>query len=293
MKGFVKVLREVKDKSEVILFLLIISLIGAFIEFTYGSIHIGLVFFIICLLLLVILIGKSARETRTLKSPIFPVTGMVLIVADLSYNYLSGSQIQTLDSMVLLLGASLLLMSSRKNQYSEIGTFGACLSVFFLCFFMLLYTIPSELGIRIPAYYGHYFVALPVYGLLTMLGLNLELPALGLITVNGVELASLKMDLACFGWYSMFLIISTLLAYTLVIERYEWNKFLKILFVMVGASYAANFLRVTTLIVLTYYYGIETMMRVHSHLGWVLFALILMPLLYHLLNQENQSSSKV
>lgn len=294
MEEFIKGLREIKKKPEVILLLLIIFLIGGFIEFTYGSVHIGVVFFCVCLVLLFILTGKkSAGKTRTFKSPILIAMGAVLIVATLSYNYLSGNPIQTLDSMVLLLGASLILANSNNGQLAELGAFSFYMSLFFLGFFISLYIIPSRLNIDIPLYYGHYFVALPVYGLLKMFGMDLELPAKGLIAVNGVEMTTLKMDLACYGWYSMFLIVSTLLAYTIVIEKYEKHKLLKLILAMVGASYAANFLRVLILVVLTFYYGVDTMMLVHSHLGWVLFTLILLPLLYVFLNAESEIQEEI
>ena len=288
MEGIIKGVKEIKKKSEFILLLLIISLIGAFIEFTYGSVYVGVVFFSICLVLLYIISSESpGRETRP-KSLILMFTGAILIAADLTYNYLSGSAIQTLDTMVILLGASLIVANSNNSRLSELGAFGTYMSLFFLVGFASLYIIPSRLNIGIPHYYGHYFVALPVCAFLKLFGLDLELPELGMIEVKGVELVSLKMDLACFGWYSMLLIVSTLLAYSIAIEPYRRNKLFKIILVLVGASYVANFLRVSILVALAYYYGVETMMVFHSHLGWVLFAIILIPLMYVFMNRAGE-----
>lgn len=287
MEGIIKGVKEIEKKSELILLLLIISLIAAFIEFTYGSVYVGVVFFSICLVLLYIISGeRPGRETRP-KSLILLFTGVILIAADLTYNYLSGSAIQTLDSMILLLGVSLIVANVNNSRLSELGAFGTYMSLFFLIGFASLYVIPSRLNIGIPHYYGHYLVALPVCALLKLFGLDLAVPELGIIEVKGIELSWLKMDLACFGWYSMLLIISTLLAYSIAIEPYRRNKLFKIILVLLGASYVANFLRVSVLAALAYYYGVETMMIFHSHLGWVLFAIILIPLMYVFLEQEH------
>ena len=284
MEGIIKGIKEPKKKSELILLLLIISLIGAFIELSYGSVYAGVVFSGICLVLLYIISsGRRGRETG--KSLILMFTGAILIVADLTYNYLSGSAIQTLDSMILLLGASLIVANANNRRLSELGAFGTYMSLFFLVGFTSLYIIPSRLNIEIPYYYGHYFVAVPVCALLKLFGLDLAVPEASIIVVKGVELTRLKMDLACFGWYSMLLIVSTLLAYSIAIEPYRRDKLFKIILVLVGASYVANVLRVSILVVLAYYYGVETMMVFHSHLGWVLFAIILIPLMYVFLEQ--------
>ena len=264
---------------EVLLFLLIIFLIGAFIELTYGSAAVGIVFLCVCVGILFVLSGKGVKARRR-TSKLLMVVGAALVVADICYNYLSGSALQTLDSMMILLGVSLVLANSGDERLRELGAFSTYMSLFFIVLFASLYVIPSRLDIGIPKYYGHYFVALPVSAILGALGLRLDVPAMNVIEVRGVEPVWLRMDLACFGWYSMLLIISTLLAYDLTIKSLERRKLLKILIIMVIASYAANLLRVSTLVVIAYYWGVETMMLFHSHLGWMIFAAILIPLMY-------------
>lgn len=288
MKERLKGIKELKNKPELILLVLIFFLIGAFIEFSYGSVYIGVVFFCICLLLLYRLSGEKAESETRHKSLILLFTGALMILTDLAYNYLSGSAIQTLDTMILLLGASLIAANSGNSRLSEFGAFGMYMSLFFLVFFASLYIIPSRLNIGIPHYYGHYFIALPVCAFLKMFGLDLEVPEMNMIAVRGVEQTCLKLDLACFGWYSLLLIVSTLLAYSITIEHYRRDKLLKIILVMIGASYVANLLRVSVLVALAYYYGVEIMMVFHSHLGWIIFAMILIPVLYFLMEREDK-----
>ncbi|HEC57320.1 MAG TPA: archaeosortase C [Candidatus Syntrophoarchaeum butanivorans] len=289
MEKEIRGVKGILNKPELILVLLIISLIASFIEFSYGSAYIGMVFLGICLILLLGISDRRSRGEARPRSILLLFTGVVLITGDLLYNFFSQSRIQTFDTMILLLGASLILWNLNNRRLSELGIFSTHMSLFFLIFFSLLYVIPSKLDIGIPFYYGHYLVALPVCALLKVFGLDLAVPEMNIIVVRGVELTRLKMDLACFGWYSMILIVSTLLAYSITIEHYRRGKLLKIILVLVGASYLANFLRVSILVVLAYYYGVKTMMVFHSHLGWVLFAVILIPLMYILMNGGSET----
>ena len=268
---------------------IVISLIAAFIELSYGSVYIGIAFFFLCLCFLFFTKRSSEKGESKSRSLFLIFIGAILIISDITYNFISQSDIQTLDSMILLLGLSLII-ANMSGKFGDIGAFSTYMCIFFLIFFALLYIIPSKLNMNISHYYGHYFIALPICSLLNIFGFNLSLPETGTIRVNGFERAWLKMDLACFGWYSMILIVSALLSYNITIERFQGKKLLKIILVMVAASYFANFLRVSILVLLTYFYGVETMMIFHSHIGWILFAIILLPLMYIFMRKEHTSS---
>ncbi|MCW7080700.1 MAG: archaeosortase C [Candidatus Methanospirare jalkutatii] len=276
-------------QREILLAFIVISLIAAFIELSYGSVYVGIAFFFLCLCLLFFTKRSSEKKGSSSRSLFLLFIGAILIISDITYNFISQSDIQTLDSMILLLGLSLIIANMSK-KFGDIGAFGTYMCIFFFIFFALLYIIPSKLNIKISHYYGHYFIALPICSLLNIFGFDLSLPETGTIMVNGFERAWLKMDLACFGWYSMILIVSALLSYNITIERFQGKKLLRMIFVMVVASYFANFLRVSILVLLTYFYGVETMMIFHSHIGWILFAIILLPLMYIFMKKEHTSS---
>jgi len=116
--------------------------------------------------------------------------------------------------------------------------------------------------------------------ILSNLGLNVGIPEKRVIEVLGVENVTLKIDLACFGWYSMLLVTSMLISYNLTIQRMELKRFMKILSIMLVACYLANLIRVLILILTAYYYGLDAMMVVHSHIGWILFIIFIIPLSY-------------
>ncbi|WP_290596749.1 MULTISPECIES: archaeosortase C [unclassified Archaeoglobus] len=261
-------------------------LIAAFIELSYGSLYIGLIFLILIVVFIYILTRKSERDRiRPSKLQIF--VGATLILLVVGYNLYKNSEIQTLDSMVLLLGFSLIV--SNIPRFSEIGKFSVYFSFLFLVFYSILFLIPENVGFDLPYYYGHYFVTLPVVATMQNMGYNLSNPDMRLIEVCGVERTVLKIDLACFGWYSLILIISLVIAYSETVEKFRTKKLLIVLALLILASYIANLLRVAILVHLTYFYGVKTMMTVHSHLGWILFAVFLLPVAFFLL-KKNQVS---
>jgi len=271
-------------KQEILIFLLAILIVSSFIELTYGSIYLGLIFLALSGLILIIL-SKGTKAAPKSKTSLTIIFGIIIVVGDLIYNYLTHSEIQTFDSMILLLGLSITL-SASGTKFADLGRFGIYFSSIFLLFFIVLFIIPEKLNIDIPYYYGHYCVTLPAVFLLSSLGLNVRVPEKRLIEVFGVQNVTLKIDLACFGWYSMLLITSMLISYHLTIQKLESRKLVKVLLIMLIACYLANLLRVLILISTAYYYGIDTMMLLHSHIGWILFAIIVIPLSYILVSGQ-------
>jgi len=264
-----------KKRSSLILILSSFFLIAAFIELSYGSIYIGLIFLSSFILMLSFTV-KTADAVIKRPSYLQILLGIVLILATLTYNLYKNLEFQTLDSMMMLLGFSLILSNTRK--FAVIGKFSIYFTSIFLLFYTTLFLIPEKIGFDLPYYYGHYLVTLPVVTVMQNLGYNIYIPEMRLITVYGVEQAVLKIDLACFGWYSLLLILSMVIAYSKVIYRISPRRLVGIILVLSFVSYLANLLRVAVLVHLTYYYGVETMLLIHSHLGWIIFAFLLLPI---------------
>ncbi len=53
-----------------------------------------------------------------------------------------------------------------------------------------------------------------------------------------------------------------------------------VLFIVSVTVYLANLLRIAILVTVAYFYGLETMMMFHTHVGWMLFATILILIMY-------------
>jgi len=279
-------------KNELLLFLTAVLLVGAFIELSYGSIILGAVFLLLTFLSLALLIKIDKNFENKKNNWVKVIIGSLIIVSDITYNVYISGEIQTFDSMIILFGISVIASGLRYEKINELGRFTTYFSGFFLTFYILLFVIPTKSGVDLPYYYGHYFVSVPVVGILQSLGFDVMIPSMRIIQVGGIEPATLKIDLACFGWYSILLIVSMLLSYSIVIEELKSRSLAKIMVVMVFASYLANLLRVMILVVITYYHGLDAMLIVHSHIGWILFGMILIPLSFLIINLEKRKLAK-
>lgn len=279
-------------KNELLLFFTAVLLVGAFIELSYGSIILGAVFLLSTFISLALLIKIDNNQENKNNNWFRVITGSLIVVSDIAYNLYVSGEIQTFDSMIILFGISIIASGLRYEKTNELGRFTTYFSGFFLVFYVLLFVIPTKSGVDLPYYYGHYFVSVPVVAILQNLGLDVTIPSMRIIQVAGVEPATLKIDLACFGWYSILLIVSMLLSYSIVIEELKSRSLAKIMGVMVFASYLANLLRVMILVVITYFYGLDDMLIVHSHIGWILFGVILIPLSFLIINLEKRKLAK-
>lgn len=261
---------------------IVVLLISSYLEFLYGSIYLGIIFLTL-FIILIFFLPKDIEAEKSRKNSLLAVLGIVIVISVIIYNYLTNRKIGNLDVMTAILGISLILMNSSNKDVLSISKFSAWLSSFFISSFALLYSAPHYFGIPFPYYYGHYFVALPVVSILRILGLNVSARSMRMINVEGIEPVNLKIELSCFGWYSMLLSLGTIFSYHMSIKKIDRRKLIVISLIVFFASYLANLLRVTILVVLTYFYGVDTMLMFHPHLGWILFASILIPLIYKLI----------
>lgn len=266
-------------RHELIISIVVILLISAFIEFLYGSYVLGAIFLTFLILILAFISKETGIECQR-RYLHLAIIGVAIIVSVFVYNRMLKSNWGNLDVMAILLGFSLILMSSTNREIFTIARFTACMSLLFVISFSALYSIPHTFGFPLPYYYGHYMVTLPVTIILRKLGLNVDVPSMRIIRVNGVEPLNLKIELSCFGWYSLLLSLSTILAYNLTIKKIKKRKLMVILSIVSITVYLANLLRIAILVTVAYFYGLEIMMMFHAHTGWILFAVILIPLMY-------------
>ncbi len=269
-------------KPEFILVLFITFIIAAYVEVTYGgigaSVYVALVFFIIALFLLSKL--KVGEQTKLKASKKFLLIGSFIIIADILYNLRTNLDFQTLDTMVLFLGISMIALNIRKKSISSMGEFGIYFSSIFLMLFLIVYVMPSRFGSNVYDYYGYYATTIPSVYMLQSLGFSIQMDSLTTFYAYGIEPIYYKIDLGCFGFYSMLLIISTVVAYRITSPSKNPHNLLKIAIILILASYMANLLRIMILVSIGYYYGLNTMLVFHTFLGWALFAIIVLPIAY-------------
>jgi archaeosortase C (PEF-CTERM variant) len=136
----------------------------------------------------------------------------------------------------------------------------------------VFYTLFGRFNIDFIHLFDHYFVLTPTVALLKVTGIPVEIIAIETITIQGLtETMTIVIGGPCSGLYSMFLLMGIVVAYS-KIEKIDIKKSLTILLFAICVAYIANLVRVFTLYVVAYRYGMDTMMIFHTHLGWILFA---------------------
>ncbi|MCD4822362.1 MAG: archaeosortase C [Methanococcoides sp.] len=268
----------INENKNVFLILLILSLFtGATIEFSEGSTYVG-IFLILAAAALVTRIRLT--ETRTIESSkLYISIGTFIAFADLFYNFRTNSQLGTLDTMVFFLGISLIAFGINNPQIRRMGEFGAYIAAIFTFLYLIFYTLFGALEINFFHLFNHYFVLLPTVTIIKLAGIPIEVIATETVKLSGVEDMTIVIGGPCSGLYSMFLLIGIVAGYSRI-EKMNFSKTLYLLGFAVVVAYIANLVRVIILYIAAYSYGTEVMMSVHTHIGWIIFAIVAGGIMY-------------
>ncbi|WP_406657773.1 archaeosortase C [Methanolobus sp. ZRKC2] len=259
------------ENKNIILILIVLALFtGATIELSEGSTIIGIVLFIVAagVISKIKLTGDNAAFKS---SKIFLFVGIFIMGAVSAYNLTTRSSIGTLDSMTFIIGTSLFAMGTARNDLRQIGEFGLYISFVFTVLYLIFYSFFGYFNIGFLHIFDHYFVLMPTVAVLKIVGIPVEIIAIETITLYGEEAMTIVIGGPCSGLYSMFLLIGIVAGYSRI-EKIEVRKSLFIMLFAISIAYLANLFRVIILYLTAYFYGLEAMSVVHTHIGWIIFA---------------------
>ena len=244
---------------------------GATIEMSEGSIYVGIVLFIAAAILITQI--RLSGSTVMKGSKLYIIVGSFIVIADIGYNLINSNttNLGTLDSMALFLGVSLIAYGLKNPQINRMGEFGAYISSIFIVLFLIFYSLFGSLDIDFMHKFDHYLILLPTVAITKLMGIPLEVIAIETVRLSGVEEMTIVIGGPCSGLYSMFLLIGIVTGYSRI-EKMNIQKTMFILGFTIAVAYVANLVRVIVLYVTAYMYGQESMMMVHTHLGWIIFA---------------------
>jgi|Deesub1362B_J571_1020462.scaffolds.fasta_scaffold00532_3 archaeosortase C (PEF-CTERM variant) len=266
------------DYRNLILFLIILALfLGATVEISEGYVIVGIM--LIALIVVLLTRIKISVPVITTPSRFRMLLGISILLADIVYNLATNSELGTLDVMTLILGTSFLAQNAGREDMRKMGVFGAYMSAVFITLFLIFFGLFNKLGIGLVHVFDHYFVLLPTVFVIRNLGIPIEVVSTETVYISGIEEMTVIIGGPCSGLYSMFLLIATLTAYT-HIEPVEKRLFLLLLVISIGIAYIANLTRVSVLYVVGYYFGTDTMLTVHVHLGWIIFVVVVLFLMF-------------
>lgn len=267
-------------KQNVLIFLLILALfLGGTVEISEGSKTFGIILLLLALLVISRIRLASSDNNFTSGNKIIMFIGVGIVISDIIYNFSSNSKLGTLDIMTFLFGLSLITFGFNNNELRRMGTFTAYMSATFLVLFLILFSLFAHLNINFTHLFDHYFVLLPVVSILHILQIPVEIISTETIRMTGVEEMSVVIGGPCSGLYSMFMLIGIIVGYTRM-ERFEFRQVYMMLLITVVVAYISNLFRITVLYLVGYSYGSDTMMFVHTHLGWIIFTAVAGILLY-------------
>jgi archaeosortase C (PEF-CTERM variant) len=257
--------------KKIVKILIILSLFtGATIEINEGSKIIGFFLFVIGA---IIVSRMEVKQTYAIKGKrLYIFLGLIVVLSDIIFNIKSINGIGTLDSMAFFLGISLIAMGTNKESSKQLGEFGFYISLVFIVMFVIFYTLLGYFNINFLHLFDHYFILMPTVALIKIIGIPVEIIATETVIIHGAVPMTIVIGGPCSGLYSMFLLIGIVTGYSRI-ERMGIRQSLRLFGLAVLIAYIANLVRVVILYVTAYLYGMEVMMMVHTHIGWIIFAL--------------------
>jgi archaeosortase C (PEF-CTERM variant) len=261
-----------ENKNLVLILLVLAMFTGMAVEISEGSHAIGILLFLCSLFLLTRIDFKNLGDLGSFRtSKVHLIVGIFIVLADLLYNFKKGGELATLDIMTILFGISLVGTQLKNIDVVRASRFGMYISSVFVVLYLIFYTLFALLNIDFLHKFDHYFILLPTVWLMGLAGIPLEVIATETVRLSGVEEMTVVIGGPCSGLYSMFLLIGIVFGYSRI-EKMDNIRTIKILGLCIAIAYVSNLFRVVVLYLTAYFYGQESMMIVHTHLGWILFA---------------------
>ena len=266
--------------------LLILALfLGGTIEISEGSKPLGVIYLLVALIAITRIKIRGTGRIKKIKQP-YLLIGLGIVISVILFNLADSSKLGTLDIMTFLFGSSLIAMGIGNNELRRMGQFTAFLSATFITLYLIFFTLFNELNINFTHVFDHYFILMPVVFILKIINIPVEVIDIETIRIQGVEEMSVVIGGPCSGLYSMFLLIGIIVGYSKM-EELDKKNIVAMLLITIIVAYISNLFRVTTLYLSGFYYGADAMMFVHTHLGWLIFAVVAGILIY-LLNKMVQ-----
>lgn len=269
-----------KGRNIAISLLILALFLGGTIEISEGSKFIGMIYLLVALIAITrIKIGGSVK-VKKIKQP-YLLIGLGIVISDILFNLADNSKLGTLDIMTFLFGSSLIAMSIDNNELRRMGQFTAYLSATFIISYLIFFTLFNIFNINFTHVFDHYFILMPVVYILKIINIPVEIIDVETIRIQGVEEITVVIGGPCSGLYSMFLLMGIIIGYAKM-EELDKRNIVAMLLITIIVAYISNLFRVTTLYLTGFYYGSDAMMFVHTHLGWLIFAVVAGILIYFL-----------
>ncbi|MCK5397291.1 MAG: archaeosortase/exosortase family protein [Thermoplasmata archaeon] len=215
-----------------------------------------------------------------------PIAGIGVLVSVIAFNFLLADEFRlgSNDYVGLLLAGILISYYQIPKKYSVERDFALLFSIFLFVFLVIpttLLQLTSEGGtVDTNSPLTYYFLAAPTAALSNLLGIpvispfmNGAIPVYHIMQVpgpDGFDL-NLSISLSCSGLYSVAIFVSAFIAFVAV----EYKKFDQKVAILLGIgiilAWIANILRMTIIVIVGHYNGMDAMLWTHNNIGELIF----------------------
>jgi archaeosortase C (PEF-CTERM variant) len=203
--------------------------------------------------------------------------GLLLIVIDVSYNLLVNDPFKYFDIAMLFSGMLILTLNLGFLDFLKIDKNMASFTTYFLFITMGLYAF---LFTGLDLLLGSSDGSNPFWTWFNKNVVYVSMPFLNLVRPTTVSGSTINFDgfnvaigYACSGIESISVFFAAVIAYFFAKKERNVFKACKYMFIGGIALYMINILRVIIIILVGYFRGVDDMMFVHTHLGWIFFVI--------------------
>ena len=225
-------------------------------------------------------------------SKYFRAFGFLLICSVLTYEFFGDQTFSSNDFLVLCLAILFILYEKFpveiRKERDFLLTFTSFISLFFVLPLVIFKIISGTVGECNPSIPGgscdilsfyseeeivYSLLSKPLVATLSLLGYNVF--ATGQLIffedLSAGKLQNVAIARSCAGIASIQVFISALLSYILVEYQKLDHKAALLLFFGIFIAYIANLFRMTLIIMIGHYWGIDALLLVHEYAGWIIF----------------------
>ena len=215
-----------------------------------------------------------------------PIAGIGVLVSVIAFNIVLAGEFRlgSNDYVGLLLAGILISYYQIPKKYSVERDFALLFSIFLFLFLVIpttLLQLTSEGGnVDTNSPLTYYFLAAPTAALSNLLGIHVispfmdgSIPVYHIIQLSGPDgyPLNLSISLSCSGLYSVAIFVSAFIAFVSVEYKKFDQKVAVLLTVGIFLAWIANIIRMTIIVIVGHYYGIDPMVWTHNNIGELIF----------------------
>ena len=210
---------------------------------------------------------------------LIPSFGILLLFShSIAVQLYTDGHYGTLDRLIVLQALSWILYNYINTQYLKekdfIFLFLNSLSIFFIFPALIVYLVDGNQDPYLWTNFINILLAEPLGKLLNLLGfvVIVENDTISYQDTVSGKTTMVWVSKGCSGINSVIIFLSAYISYLISSNRLKYHMVFLVVFGIL-ISYVANLIRMTMIIIIGHYYGVEALVWTHENIGWVIFTI--------------------